>query len=117
MKCCPTGARGHRKYREPQKAGLCHQRWTIWIVVTCFMMAIPQCVMANSMDRRAESDSSRPRARDLGIVIGTFSPGTMNAITDVPGVKVGHATLIEGDGPLKPGQGRSEEHTSELQSH
>jgi len=39
----------------------------------------------------------RPRARDLGIVVGTYAPGPLNAITDVPGVRVGHATLIRGD--------------------
>jgi D-aminopeptidase len=37
------------------------------------------------------------RARDLGIRIGQFPPGERNAITDVPGVRVGHTTLIEGD--------------------
>jgi D-aminopeptidase len=37
------------------------------------------------------------RARDLGIEIGPLPPGEHNAITDVPGVRVGHATLIEGD--------------------
>ncbi|AVO37963.1 P1 family peptidase [Pukyongiella litopenaei] len=36
------------------------------------------------------------RARDLGIRIGTLQPGPLNAITDVAGVRVGHATLIEG---------------------
>jgi D-aminopeptidase len=41
----------------------------------------------------------------LGIVIGTYAPGSFNAITDVPGVKVGHQTLISGEGALKPGQG------------
>ena len=46
-----------------------------------------------------------PRARDLGIVIGTMTPGPLNAITDVPGVRVGHATIIEGDGPLQVGIG------------
>ena len=39
----------------------------------------------------------RARARDLGIVIGTLPPGKENAITDVPGVRVGHTTLVEGD--------------------
>ncbi len=47
----------------------------------------------------------RPRARDLGIVIGEMTPGPFNAITDVPGVRVGHATIIEGDGPLVVGRG------------
>jgi len=42
-------------------------------------------------------DENRPRARDLGLVVGTFPTGTLNAITDVAGVKVGHATVIEGD--------------------
>ncbi len=37
---------------------------------------------------------TRARARDLGITIGTFAPGTHNAITDVPGVWVGHKTVI-----------------------
>src|SRR5512143_258450 len=37
---------------------------------------------------------TRGRARDLGITIGTFSPGTHNAITDVPEVWVGHKTVI-----------------------
>jgi D-aminopeptidase len=36
------------------------------------------------------------RARELGIVVGTLETGPHNAITDVPGVKVGHTTLIEG---------------------
>ena len=37
---------------------------------------------------------TRPRLRDLGINIGSFPPGPHNAITDVPGVAVGHTTLI-----------------------
>jgi D-aminopeptidase len=46
----------------------------------------------------------KPRARDLGILFdGT--PGPYNAITDVPGVEVGHTTLISGDGKLEVGKG------------
>ena len=45
------------------------------------------------------------RARDHGIVLGTLPPGPLNAITDVAGVRVGHATLVSGDGPLIVGQG------------
>ena len=45
------------------------------------------------------------RARDLGIVIGEGRPGPWNAITDVAGVRVGHTTLISGDGPLVVGTG------------
>jgi len=41
---------------------------------------------------------SRPRARDLAIAPGVYQPGPLNAITDVEGVRVGHTTLVEGDG-------------------
>ncbi|MFJ3264874.1 P1 family peptidase [Serratia liquefaciens] len=34
-----------------------------------------------------------PRVQDLGITIGLGVPGPLNAITDVPGVRVGHATI------------------------
>jgi len=39
----------------------------------------------------------RPRARDLGIIVGALPTGALNAITDVAGVKVGHTTLHRGD--------------------
>lgn len=42
------------------------------------------------------TNSTRCRARALGIAPGILSPGLLNAITDVPGVRVGHFTLIEG---------------------
>ena len=45
------------------------------------------------------------RARDLGIVIGRGRPGPANAITDVAGVRVGHATIVRGEGPLVVGTG------------
>ena len=45
------------------------------------------------------------RARDLGITVGAGVPGPYNGITDVPGVAVGHCTLLEGDGPLRVGTG------------
>ena len=41
-------------------------------------------------------DSARPRARDAGVVIGVLPTGPRNALVDVPGVAVGHATIIEG---------------------
>ncbi|HTS96945.1 MAG TPA: P1 family peptidase [Streptosporangiaceae bacterium] len=40
--------------------------------------------------------AGRARARDLGIMVGSLAAGPLNAITDVPGVRVGHTTLIEG---------------------
>lgn len=45
----------------------------------------------------AAGAAERPRARDIGLIVGIFPTGALNAITDVKGVKVGHATRIEGD--------------------
>ena len=45
----------------------------------------------------SSADAQRARARDLGVKPGVFQPGKLNAITDVAGVRVGHATVIEGD--------------------
>jgi D-aminopeptidase len=39
----------------------------------------------------------RQRARDLGIKPGILTPGPLNAITDVKGVKAGHRTIMEGE--------------------
>ncbi len=52
----------------------------------------------------AAGQQTRPRARDLGVpFLGT--PGTLNAITDVAGVTVGHTTIVAGEGPLRAGAG------------
>ena len=48
------------------------------------------------MSAAADAQSPRPRARDAGIRVGILEPGPLNAITDVPGVAVGHRTLVEG---------------------
>jgi D-aminopeptidase len=47
----------------------------------------------------------RARLRDLGFSVGRFPVGALNAITDVAGVRVGHTTLISGEGPLEVGKG------------
>jgi D-aminopeptidase len=39
----------------------------------------------------------RPRARDIGLSPGILAAGPLNAITDVAGVRVGHATVVRGD--------------------
>ena len=44
-----------------------------------------------------EPVAPRARARDIGLILGTLTPGPVNAITDVPGIRVGHTTLIEGN--------------------
>jgi D-aminopeptidase len=53
----------------------------------------------------SHDDTVAPRLRDLGISIGTLPTGTHNAITDVSGVRVGHSTIVSGDGPLRVGTG------------
>ena len=54
------------------------------------------CMLALCVGAVAQ-ENSRGRIRDFGIEPGVFKPGTYNAITDVPGVKVGQVTLIEGE--------------------
>jgi len=43
------------------------------------------------------AQTQRPRARDIGIVVGSLPTGPLNAITDVAGVRVGHTTIVRGD--------------------
>jgi L-aminopeptidase/D-esterase-like protein len=52
----------------------------------------------------AAAPPARPRARDLGVPF-EGAPGPVNAITDVRGVEVGHATLVAGHGKLVVGAG------------
>ena len=47
----------------------------------------------------------RPRTSELNIDIGILDKGDHNAITDVSEVKVGHVTLISGQGKLNHGHG------------
>ena len=68
------------------------------LALCCLLVS---CVAAHAND----PEETRVRARELGIVIGTYASGPLNAITDVAGVKVGHTTLISGDGALSPGHG------------
>jgi len=63
-------------------------------------------VLAALAPLAASAQSAKPRARELGLstqIGGTA--GTLDAITDVPGVEVGHTTLISGSGVLVVGQG------------
>jgi D-aminopeptidase len=53
-------------------------------------------IMASLFGPSAQTQN-RPRARELGIIVGILPTGPLNAITDVDGVLVGHTTLIRGD--------------------
>ena len=59
------------------------------------------CILAAALLSAAATagaaDEMRPRAREAGVVIGVMEAGPRNAIVDVPGVAVGHATVVEGD--------------------
>lgn len=58
--------------------------WTLFV-----LLAFAGLVMTDTA-------AARPRAREAGLSFGVLAPGRLNAITDVAGVSVGHATLIEG---------------------
>lgn len=60
------------------------------IVVTALSFLTLTCELAGQ-------NSDRPRSRDIGINVGIFTPGTLNAITDVDGVLVGQVTVTQGD--------------------
>ena len=62
------------------------------VIFLCFALSADSKTMS-----RISNQSPRLRARDLGIEPGVLPPGKLNAITDVAGVRVGHATLIKGD--------------------
>jgi D-aminopeptidase len=48
-------------------------------------------------DGQTRADVARPRARDIGLRVGVLPAGKLDAITDVDGVRVGHATLFKGE--------------------
>ena len=70
-------------------------------LLSCFSVILVDGLLLQA----AEITESRQRARDLGVIVGQYQPGPLNAITDVAGVRVGHRTLIRGEGPLKSGEG------------
>jgi len=73
--------------------------------IPLLILAIGVCVSPLVSAQAGEPEESRLRARALGIVIGSYNTGPLNAITDVAGVTVGQTTLISGNGQLKPGLG------------
>src|SRR5438128_2675856 len=54
-------------------------------------------VLSSSPSKSSPQETKRPRAREVGIVVGVLPTGALNSITDVAGVAVGHTTLIRGD--------------------
>jgi D-aminopeptidase len=65
--------------------------------VTLYKQTCKAAILAALTSAGVAEAQERPRVRDLGLVVGYLPTGARNAITDVPGVLVGHVTLIEGD--------------------
>ncbi len=70
--------------------------------VSCSFILVGAVLHPLSTDAAADPGDKprgpqRPRARQIGVVIGVLPPGPLNAITDVDDVRVGHRTIIEGD--------------------
>jgi D-aminopeptidase len=68
-------------------------------LVSALAITLAHCATVFALDAQ-----TKPRENDLRIPIGG-TPGRFDAITDVPGVEVGHTTLISGSGPLVVGKG------------
>ena len=62
-----------------------------------FALTVLLVLCGSVLAQEVARPEGRGRLRDFGIEPGIFHPGTYNAITDVPGVRVGQVTLIEGD--------------------
>lgn len=58
------------------------------------LIAVTLCACWSGL---AMQKNERPRARDIGLTVGVLPIGQFNGITDVPGVQVGHTTIIRGD--------------------
>ncbi len=65
-------------------------------ITTCVVMVTLACPARVAPAGHAGDGAARPRARDIGIEVGILATGPLNAITDVPGIRVGHRTRIEG---------------------
>jgi D-aminopeptidase len=66
-------------------------------IQSAFFLCVCLVVLDPSLLLPQQATEPRPRARELGIRPGVYEPGALNAITDVPGVRVGHATIVEGE--------------------
>lgn len=64
------------------------------VLAPVFLLALSLNLLAQSQN---VDENKRPRARELGVKVGILPTGALNAITDVPGVAVGHTTIIRGD--------------------
>ena len=68
---------------------------TIGLTVKLLVVTAANCGGAHS--ENPPPPEHRPRTREVGIMVGVLPPGPLNSITDVPGVRVGHRTIVEGE--------------------
>ncbi len=61
------------------------------------MFPVVLVLLLASAFAQTQAVDKRARASDLGIKVGVLPTGSLNAITDVEGVAVGHTTIIRGD--------------------
>jgi len=69
----------------------------LFAIALSVAMTPPTSQTESSNLQSAATPTTRPRARDIGLKIGILPTGSLNALTDVPGVLVGHTTIIRGD--------------------
>ena len=67
------------------------------LVKTICILTIAILMLPSLAPAQVKAPGAKPRARDLGIRIGVYEPGKLNAITDVAGVQVGQVTIIRGE--------------------
>jgi len=68
-----------------------------WVLISTACTTTTAPVQETSALREPPAEVQGARVRDLGVEIGTLPPGPNNAITDVAGVAVGHATVDSGE--------------------
>jgi D-aminopeptidase len=85
--------------REKQTLGRKCSKFAALLLALPMLVATIRLALADHLGAQEtpSGEQSRPRVRDLGLKIGVYEPGSLNAITDVAGVLVGHVTLVEGD--------------------
>lgn len=72
------------------------RQYVIPFLLAAFAVLITPLAASAQGAAALADQGNKPRARDLGIAPGVLSPGPLNAITDVDGVRVGHVTLKQG---------------------
>lgn len=96
-----SGGRTKQRTRGPRSANMSklHQASPGKILLASGLLILTATRLFSGVSLAGEppdSSTIRPRARDLGVRIGILPTGQHNAITDVPGVRVGHETVILG---------------------